>query len=91
MSTDTLALMIPIVALMIPIVAILSKSLIAPLVANQERKATTSAAMTAGSHTERLEQRVRVLERIVTDRGMDLSGEIERLRSLPDVPPTRDF
>ena len=32
------------------------------------------------AHTERLEQRVRVLERIVTDRGVDLTHEIERLR-----------
>ncbi|WP_298090888.1 hypothetical protein [uncultured Sphingomonas sp.] len=32
------------------------------------------------AQTERLEQRVRVLERIVTDRGIDLSDEIERLR-----------
>ncbi len=32
------------------------------------------------AHTERLEQRVRVLERIVTDKGIDLSDEIERLR-----------
>lgn len=29
---------------------------------------------------ERLEQRVRVLERIVTDKGLDLADEIERLR-----------
>jgi len=32
------------------------------------------------AHTERLEQRVRVLERIVTDRGVDLAHEIDRLR-----------
>jgi hypothetical protein len=32
------------------------------------------------AHTERLEQRVRVLERIATDKGVDLSDEIERLR-----------
>jgi len=32
------------------------------------------------AQTERLEQRVRVLERIVTDKGMDLSAEIDRLR-----------
>ena len=32
------------------------------------------------AHTERLENRVRVLERIATDRGADLSDEIERLR-----------
>lgn len=32
------------------------------------------------AHNERLESRVRVLERIATDRGADLSDEIERLR-----------
>jgi hypothetical protein len=32
------------------------------------------------AHTERLERRVRVLERIVTDKGVDISDEIERLR-----------
>ena len=33
------------------------------------------------SHVERLEQRVRVLERIATDRGADLALEIEDLRT----------
>jgi hypothetical protein len=32
------------------------------------------------AHTERLERRMRVLERIVTDKGIDLADEIERLR-----------
>jgi hypothetical protein len=38
------------------------------------------------AHTERLEQRVRVLERIVTDKGMDTADQIEALRTaqLPD-------
>lgn len=31
------------------------------------------------AHTERLENRVRVLERIATDRGADLSAEIDAL------------
>ena len=35
------------------------------------------------AQTERLEQRVRVLERIVTDRGVDLADEIEQLRDAP--------
>lgn len=38
-------------------------------------KATAQA-----SHIERLEQRMRVLERIVTDKGADLSAQIEDLR-----------
>lgn len=37
---------------------------------------------------EKLEQRVQVLERIVTDRSGILSEEIERLRSAPVMRPT---
>lgn len=85
-------LMIPIVALMIPIVAILAGTMVKPWFEFKRRQlelASNAAAEKAAqyaAHTERLEQRVRVLERIVTDRGMDLSGEIDRLRSLPDAP-----
>ena len=35
------------------------------------------------AQTERLEQRMQVLERIITDRGLELSDEIERLRDRP--------
>jgi hypothetical protein len=42
---------------------------------NAAEKAAQYAA-----HTERLEQRVRVLERIATDKGVDVSDAIERLR-----------
>jgi hypothetical protein len=35
------------------------------------------------AHTERLEQRMRVLDRIVTDKGIDVADEIERLRDRP--------
>ncbi|CAN5548732.1 hypothetical protein BH09PSE4_BH09PSE4_05680 [soil metagenome] len=35
------------------------------------------------AHTERLEQRMRVLERIITDRGVDVATEIEALRDAP--------
>jgi hypothetical protein len=41
---------------------------------------TAERAAQYAAQTERLEQRVRVLERIVTDKGIDLSDEIERLR-----------
>lgn len=37
-------------------------------------------AATQAAHIERLEQRMRVLERIATDRGADLALEIEQLR-----------
>ena len=35
------------------------------------------------AHTERLEQRVRVLERIATEKGNSLADEIDRLREIP--------
>ena len=44
---------------------------------------TAERAAQYAAHTERLEQRVRVLERIVTDKGIAVSDEIERLRSEP--------
>lgn len=53
---------------------------------HKEKMAEALSAQTAeraaqyAAHTERLEQRVRVLERIVIDKGMDLSDQIERLR-----------
>ncbi|MES2057090.1 MAG: hypothetical protein V4564_14250 [Pseudomonadota bacterium] len=54
-----------------------------------KHKETMSQALTAqtaekaaqyAAQTERLEQRVRVLERIITDRGIDVADQIERLR-----------
>lgn len=44
---------------------------------------TAEKAAQYAAHTERLEQRVRVLERIVTDKGIDVSDEIEKLRDAP--------
>jgi hypothetical protein len=52
----------------------------------KEREMQAANAMTAekaaqyAAHSERLEQRVRVLERIVTDKGIVVADEIERLR-----------
>lgn len=37
------------------------------------------------SHTKELEQRVQVLERIVTDRGYDIATQIEALRDTQNV------
>ena len=56
---------------------------------HKETMATALNAQTAekaaqyAAHVERLEQRVRVLERIVTDRGVDVADEIEKLRDAP--------
>jgi hypothetical protein len=80
------ALMIPILALTIPIVAILASTIGKPWLALKERQMELEAKMVAekaaqyASHTSQLEQRVRVLERIVTDKGIAVADEIERLR-----------
>jgi hypothetical protein len=83
-----LRMMIPILALLIPIVAILA-GVMKHYLKLKEREIdamTTQSAEKAAqyaAHTERLEQRMRVLERIVTDKGIDVSDEIERLRDRP--------
>jgi hypothetical protein len=82
-------LLIPIFALLIPITAILSKLVFKPWLELKERELAIRGTETAekaaqyAAQTERLEQRVRVLERIITDRGVDLADEIDRLRDAP--------
>ena len=49
---------------------------------SKARTVGESAAQYAATK-ERLEQRVQVLERIVTDKGLALSDKIERLRDAP--------
>jgi len=74
--------MIPIIGVSIPIVAIWSshKQKIAKM--ELEATATHSAEKAAqyASQIAKLEDRVQVLERIVTDRGYDVATQIEALR-----------
>ena len=79
MDNGSLALMIPILALLIPIFAIwtVHQRKIEEIRAN----ASTERAAQYAAQNERLEERVRVLERIITDRGTSLANEIEALRS----------
>lgn len=42
---------------------------------------TAEKAAQYAAHTERLEQRVRVLEQIVTDKGVETAQQIEALRA----------
>jgi ABC-type phosphate transport system auxiliary subunit len=78
-------IIIPIVALMIPIVAIVSRN-VGRLIRLKEKQLEMIGVQSAekaaqyAAQTERLEQRVRVLERIVTDKGIVLADEIDRLR-----------
>ncbi|KQM56539.1 hypothetical protein ASE69_02530 [Sphingomonas sp. Leaf208] len=70
----------------LPVILGIASSVFKDWIKHKERMATALNAQTAeksaqyAAHTERLEQRVRVLERIVTDRGIALSTEIEQLR-----------
>lgn len=78
-------LMIPIFAMTIPIVALCLagfKSWLKLKEKQLEAMNTLSAEKAAqyAAHTEKLEARVRVLERIATDKGVDLAAEIDALR-----------
>jgi hypothetical protein len=86
MDPGLLALMIPIIALLIPIVAILT---------THQRKVEEirAAALTqnnaqSAARAQALEERVRVLEAIVTDKSYDVSAQIEALRA-PSDPKDR--
>lgn len=82
-------ILIPIFALTIPIVALIGNLVVRPWIKLREKQLEIEASMIAekaaqyAAHNERLEQRVRVLERIATDSGAGLSDEIERLRDAP--------
>ncbi|MFK3890112.1 hypothetical protein [Sphingomonas sp. NPDC079357] len=86
-------ILVPIVALMIPITAIVAKMIVRPWLDIQHRRLELDAERTAekaaqyAAQTERLEARVRVLERIATDKGVALADEIDALRTMPDQRP----
>ena len=73
----------------LPVILIFGQPLIRRWFDLRERRMELDAQMTAekaaqyAAHTERLEQRVRVLERIVTDKGIIIADEIEQLRDKP--------
>ena len=82
MDTGSLALMIPIIGVSIPIVAIWAAHRQKMAKMELESTATQSAEKAAQYATQitRLEDRVQVLERIVTDRGYDVAAQIDALR-----------
>jgi hypothetical protein len=66
---------------LIPITAILAGVLKHWLkIKERQLEMTSQAAERFEAQNHRLEDRVQVLERIITDRGMQVSEEIERLR-----------
>lgn len=82
-------LLIPILGISCGLLAILGGVFVRPWLRLKERQMEIEAQMVAekaaqyAAQTERLEQRVRVLERIVTDRGIAVADEIEKLREAP--------
>jgi hypothetical protein len=80
---------IPLLGISCGLVAIIGGTFIKPWFELQRRKMELEAQMVAekaaqyAAQTDRLEQRVRVLERILTDRGVELADEIEKLREAP--------
>jgi hypothetical protein len=82
-------LLIPILGISCGLLAILGGVFVKPWFKLRERQMEIESQMVAekaaqyAAQTERLEQRVRVLERIVTDRGIAVADEIEKLREAP--------
>jgi ABC-type phosphate transport system auxiliary subunit len=81
--------LIPIFGISCGMIAIIGGVFVKPWLALKQRKMELEAQMVAekaaqyAAHTDRLEQRVAVLERILTDRSTQLGEEIERLRDQP--------
>lgn len=82
MDPGVIGVFIPIIALMIPIVAIWTKhqQKLAEMQIGATAEHTAEKAAQYASQIQRLEDRVQVLERIVTDGGYDVATQIEALR-----------
>lgn len=76
-----LGVLIPIIALMIPIVAIYMRHWKSVKMRELDLLEASRSTLDSESRQqlERLEQRVQVLERIATDKRIDLADEIKRL------------
>lgn len=82
MDAGILALMIPIIGVSIPVVAIWTnhKRKLVQMQIDAEAQTGGANAALYNKRVGELEDRVRVLERIVTDGGYNLASEIEALR-----------
>ena len=81
------AYLIPILGVSIPIVAIWTthQRKLAEMQVSTTADATAEKAAQYAAQVQRLEDRVQVLERIVTDRGYDIATQIEALRDTRKV------
>lgn len=91
MSGNIYAL-IPIVAMAIPIVAITTRHLrrMAELEIRKLEAGTARSEAIGTNQISALEDRVRVLERIVTDKGYDVAHQIEALRDTRKIEALLD-
>jgi hypothetical protein len=95
---DINPLLIPILGISCGLLAIFSGAIVRPWLKLKERQMELNANNIAEKAAQyaadkgRLEERVAVLERIITDQGYSLAKEIEELRSLPPktVTPQRE-
>ncbi|AKH41086.1 hypothetical protein FHS61_001610 [Altererythrobacter atlanticus] len=87
MDAGTIGVFIPIIALMIPFFAIWIKHREKMMDRQIDSTAASSAEKAAqyASRVQELEDRVRVLERIVTDGGYNVATQIEALRDQRQV------
>jgi hypothetical protein len=96
---DINPLLIPILGISCGLLAIFSGAIVRPWLKLKERQMELNANNIAEKAAQyaadkgRLEERVAVLERIITDQGYSLAKEIEELRSLPpkQVTPKPDL
>ena len=97
MSAHAFVLTIIIFAVGVPVVLGIGGDMFKRWLKFKEKEIDSRTSAMAGTvqaqsaQIERLEQRVRVLERIATDKGTTLASEIEALSSLPtrDTAPMR--
>ena len=78
MDPATLAMMIPLAPFILGGIVVVTRH--QRKIVEIRAQATAEKAAQYAAHTERLEERVRVLERILTDRGTSLAHEIDALR-----------
>lgn len=87
MDAGIIALLIPLAPFMVGGFAIWTRH--QRRMAELQVQATAEKAAQYASHSRELEERVRVLERIITDGGYDTALQIEALRDKTDVEASR--
>jgi hypothetical protein len=89
MESDLAKVFVALIVIGIPMLGIMLWGITDSVLKHRRKMLETQAKLTAekaaqyAAQSERLEQRVRVLERIVTDKGIVVAEEIENLRDRP--------